>query len=330
MKNSANPVISESTGLILEYPINTFPLSLSRPNSSSSSSPSIHLDESLDPGHRHFSSLHWLYPGIFQPHLSSTLLSATTKTLSNKIQSGGGHTGWSAAWETCLWSRLRQNNQATSALKKLLTRYLSRNLLGLHPKLAPNHQNCVTCYHPRPTSGDTNHRGMTTSDSSVYQMDANSGMAAGLMEMLFQSHVPALLIFLPINLPELPSGRINGLSSRGGFKVDFQWSKNRVQSLSLHLQSWHPWFLPQREYAPGYFTTDSIKLGRAPKKNILTLVTPNPLRGEVMFSPLLCGEVIKVLEGELPSHVSSSSDFYTHVNVVDYPCRIMASDSITL
>jgi hypothetical protein len=62
----------------------------------------------------------------------------------------------------------------------------------------------------------------------------------------------------------------------------------------------------------------------------LTLVTPNPLRGEVMFSPLLCGEVIKVLEGELPSHVSSSSDFYTHVNVVDYPCRIMASDSITL
>jgi hypothetical protein len=328
MKNSANPVISERTGLILEYPINTFPLSSN--GSSSPLSPLIQLDESLDPGHRHFSSLHWFYPGVFHPHLTSSLFSATLKTLSYKtIQSNGGHTGWSAAWETCLWSRLRKPNETINAMKKLIQNYFSRNLFGLHPKLAPSHQNCVTCYGPHPSPGDTNRRGMITTDSSIYQMDANSGMAAGLMEMLFQSHIPTVLLFLPINSPELSSGSVSGLSSRGGFKVDFQWSQNRIQKISLHIQAWHPWFLPQYEYAPGYFTTtgteppEKLRHGNSSphQKNILTLVTPNEMKG-ISFSPLLCGEGIKLGGGEIPAHASSPLDSYTHVDVREFPCRM--------
>lgn len=309
--------------MILEYTTETFPVS----RNSSTSSNTLRVDESLDQGHRHFSSFHWLYPGLFQP-LSPTLLKATTKTLSKKIQSGGGHTGWSAAWEVCLWSRLRQSTSATTALKKLLDRFFTRNLFGLHPKLGPNKPNCVTCYAPlTQAKGDTDHRGMTTSDGSVYQMDANSGMAAGLMEMLFQSHIPGVLLFLPTIVPELSSGRVDKLTSRGGFEVNFQWSSHMIEAITVLFDSWHPWFLSQHEYKPGWFSTDTEpdSLPRSSKisinENIITFVTPNPLK-VISFLPLACAEVI-LIRNNIPSYVALPSDSLTHLIVKQFPCKMV-------
>lgn len=327
MKNSANPIVSDATGLILEYPTDLLPLT-----SSNSLSHSIKVDEIFDQGHRHFSSFHWLYPGVFHPHLSSSLLQATKATMTKKIQSGGGHTGWSAAWEISLWSRLRESQSTEKAMKKLLSKYVTRNLFGLHPKLAPNKQNCVTCYGPFSSSqiphGDTEHRGMTTADASVFQMDANSGMAAGLHEMIYQSHIPSLLIFLPTIIPELSSGRVRNLASRGGYFVTFSWSSSRIQHISLNFQYWHPWFLPQYENFPGFFSTNqkteqftSSSVQFPVTENILTLVTPNPLE-KIVFQPLHCGLVVERQQSDIPSHVTSPLDSYTHLKIQMFPCQV--------
>jgi hypothetical protein len=343
MKNSANPIISNSTGLLLEYPTDTFPVSSST-SSGSGSGPrkdSLHVDESLDEGHRHFSSFHWLYPGLFHPTLSPALLEASRKTMTKKIQAGGGHTGWSAAWELCLWSRLRQSSSVAIALKKLVFgRFFTRNLFGLHPKLTPNRPNCVTCYGPLPLSqakGDTDHRGMTTSDGSIFQMDANSGMAAGLIEMLFQSHIPGVMLFLPILLksldtPELSSqlssGKIDRLASRGGCLVSFRWSSHLIEMMTLQFNSWHPWFLlSQLEDQPGYFSTSvssstSSALQWGTSEAIVTLVTPNTMK-RVTFQPLGCGEVTQVRSEDIPSYVSLPSDELMHLRVKQFPCEIV-------
>jgi hypothetical protein len=99
----------------------------------------------VDLAHRHFSGLHWLYPGTFIPMKGESLLEPARMALLTKSQAGGGHTGWSAAWEACLWARARDPEKAFLALSKVLTRYSAPNLLGLHPQLMKTGA-CPTCY----------------------------------------------------------------------------------------------------------------------------------------------------------------------------------------
>ena len=141
------------------------------------------FSEDLDPGHRHFSGLHWLYPNTFLPFLPDyspqpptdarkktsteneetksdtsekntkylTLKRAAYNTLRTKTERGGGHTGWSATWEAALYARLHQPTAALNALTKLVTRYLAPNLLCLHPPLeALNDVQCSTCFNESP------------------------------------------------------------------------------------------------------------------------------------------------------------------------------------
>lgn len=136
MMNAANPVVSPLTGLVLEYPTRLSEL----------------RSEGFDNGHRHFSHLHWLYPGTFLPHSANTstdIFRAAGKTLSAKISSGGGHTGWSKMWESCLWARLRNGHQVGNAIHEGLSKYFTpEGLMGLHPKLGPSDvQGCNTCFH---------------------------------------------------------------------------------------------------------------------------------------------------------------------------------------
>ena len=150
----------------------------------------ISVREDIDVGHRHFSSLQWLYPGTFLPSRDmlakrgvNNVYKSAMKTVVAKLTAGGGHTGWSAVWAASLLARLRRPDLLWPVLKRVMSRYSAANGLGLHPSLRPGDEGqggeCKTCYsevaagqqqHQQPRAsvgGVDNKRGMILTDGSV-------------------------------------------------------------------------------------------------------------------------------------------------------------------
>ena len=79
-------------------------------------------------------SLFALHPGYqIDIHETPELALAARKSLDYRIQNGGGHTGWSAAWLISQYARLEEAESARHSLNTVLSKSTNPNLFSSHP-----------------------------------------------------------------------------------------------------------------------------------------------------------------------------------------------------
>ncbi|MDE7106189.1 MAG: glycoside hydrolase family 95 protein, partial [Anaeroplasmataceae bacterium] len=160
--------------------------------------------EEAEPGHRHISHLYGLYPSN-QIQSGTEEFDLARNTLERRLNHGGGHTGWSMAWITAMYARLKDTDSTYRCFKSFMKNSTSKVGLDLHPP---------------------------------FQIDGNFGIAAAIKEMFVYDEEGILEIF-PAKPKEIKRIQFSNILLKGNLllSLDYAYGKLKYKMESHHFMN---------------------------------------------------------------------------------------------
>jgi alpha-L-fucosidase 2 len=159
--------------------------------------------------HRHISHLWGMYPGNeINYDTDPKMMQAAKQSL---LYRGDAATGWSLGWKINCWARFKDGDHTFKLIQMLMSP--ANGGAGSYPNLFDAHP--------------------------PFQIDGNFGGAAGIGEMLVQSHTKYIDI-LPALPSALPDGTVKGICARGGFVLNMQWQAGKLVNLEVLSKAGQP------------------------------------------------------------------------------------------
>ncbi|WP_434443490.1 glycosyl hydrolase family 95 catalytic domain-containing protein [Lentzea sp. E54] len=159
--------------------------------------------------HRHLSPLVGFFPGdrVNRDDSPAALIEGVEQHL---ITRGMESFGWGLAWRAACWARLKDADRAYELVLKVI-----RPSVDHANGTAPNFFDMYSF-----------------GDSSTFQIDANLGAPAAMLEMLLYAR-PGVIELLPALPDAWRTGSATGIGARGGFSVDLAWQDGKVTSATV-------------------------------------------------------------------------------------------------